>query len=538
MINLNLTIMASSKETPRQKMIGMMYLVLTALLALQVSSAVIFKFLALNESLENTSDSQGKSNRAKLDNILQTVKQRGNKAREVRFRNDANEVSTRTGEIISFIDQIKKQLISETGGYDEDGNLKGAKEETQVEVVMIGSAPSNGKGYELKDKLNRYVEYMNKVSPIQYSKLALDAKEDPLFMNSPDQKNKDFAQLNFGQTPLAAGLAILSEFEARARMMESRTLTALADSIDARDFKFDKLVPVVKSNTRIVPAGTRYEAEIMMSATSTSLKPEMVVDNKVLQVNENGMGSYSFIASGGQYNASGYAKKMWTGKIKMKKDDGRDTVYTITEEYLVAKPMIEVRSGALPALYRNCGNKLNVQVPALGASYNPVINADGAKIINGQGTGMIIVVPSGANTNLKVSNNGNYIGEEKFRVKAIPLPEFDVKVNGQPFDIITGVPAQSIRVINVKAIPDKDFKETNPEDAIYQINEWNAYLVRGRNSRGTSKFTIETGNVAGLGIAQANDRIVVEITKVRRRTYLGTWEEVNIPKKVFSIPLI
>jgi gliding motility-associated protein GldM len=529
--------MASSKETPRQKMIGMMYLVLTALLALQVSSAVIFKFLSLNESLENTSDSQGKNNRETLGNIAETVKLRGNRAREVKFRDDANGVSKHTGEIITYIDQIKKQLINETGGYDEDGNLKGAKEETQVEVLMIGADPSKGKGYELKAKLNQYVEYINLHSPIQYTKLALDAKEDPLFMNSPDQKNKDFAQLNFGQTPLAAGLAILSEFEARVRMMESRTLNALADSIDAKDFKFNKLVPVVKSNTRIVPAGTKYEAEIMMSATSTSLKPQMSVGGQSITVDENGMGSYSFIATGGSYTPDGYARKVWTGQIKMKKSDGQDTVYTVTEEYLVAKPMIEVRSGAQPTLYRNCGNKLNVQVPALGNAYNPVFNADGAKVISGQGKGSVIIVPSGTALSLKVNSNGNYLGEERFRVKPIPLPEFEVKVNGQPFDAVTGVAAQSIRVINVKAKPERDFKETNPEDAIYQITEWNGYLVRGRGSRGTKTFSNETENVNVLGLPQANDRIIVEITKVRRRTYLGTWEEVNIPKKVVIIPL-
>ncbi|MFL5728969.1 MAG: gliding motility protein GldM [Cytophagaceae bacterium] len=529
--------MASSKETPRQKMIGMMYLVLTALLALQVSSAVIFKFLALNESLESSSDTQGKNNREKLMNIAQTVKDRGNSARDVKFRDDANSVSQHTGEIISYIDAIKKKLIDQTGGYDEDGNLKGAKEETEVEVMMIGADPSQGKGYELKKKLNDYVQYINKLSPIQYSKLALDGKEDPMFMNNADQKNKDFAQLNFGQTPLAAGLAVLSEFEARVRMMETTTLGALADSIDAKDYKFNKLVPVVRANSKIVPAGTKYEAEIVMSATSTSLKPEMSVDNRNLEVNEDGIGSYSFMASGGPYDPSGYAKKKWTGKIKMKKPDGKDTVYTVTEEYLVAKPVIEVRTGSLPALYRNCGNKLNVQVPALGNSYNPAIIAEGANVIRGQERGAIVVVPSGTNVSLKVSSNGNYIGEERFRVKPIPLPKFEVKVNGQSYDEIVGVPAQSTRVINVKAIADKDFKASNPEDSYYQITEWKAYIRKGKNAKAVKSYDQENGLMSQLGQLDPGDRIVVEIIKVRRKTYTGAWEEVNVPREFKQIPL-
>jgi gliding motility-associated protein GldM len=529
--------MASSKETPRQKMIGMMYLVLTALLALQVSSAVIFKFLALNESLESSSDSQGKNNREKLGSIAETVKNRGNAARDVKFRDAANGVSEHTVQIISYIDEIKKQLIAQTGGYDEDGNLKGAKEETEVEVLMIGADPSKGKGYELKTRLNQYVEYINRLSPVQYSKLALDAKEDPLFMNNPDQKNKDFAQLNFGQTPLAAGLAILSEFEARVRMMESTTLNALADSIGAKDYTFNRLIPVVKTNTRVVPAGTKYEAEIIMSATSTSLKPEMSVDNRDIQVNQDGIGTYSFMASGGPYDDKGYARKIWTGKIKMKKPDGQDTVYTVKEEYMVAKPVIEVRTGALPALYRNCGNKLNVQVPALGNDYNPVISAEGARVINGQQRGAVIVVPSGTNVSLKVNSNGNHIGEEKFRVKPIPLPKIEVKVNGQAFDPIVGVSAQSTRMINVKAIADRDFKASNPEDSYYQITEWKAYLRKGKNPKATKTYDQENGAVNQLGLPDPGDRIVVEIIKVRRRTYTGAWEDVNISREYTQIPL-
>jgi gliding motility-associated protein GldM len=263
----------------------------------------------------------------------------------------------------------------------------------------------------------------------------------------------------------------------------------------------------------------------------------MSVDSKSIPVNGDGIGSYSFIASGGNYDASGYAKKIWTGKIKMKKPDGQDTVYTVAEEYQVSKPVIQVQLGAVQALYRNCGNKLNVQVPALGNSYNPVFKADGAQIINGQSKGELIVIPTGMLATLKVSSNGNYIGEEKYRVKPIPMPEFDLRVNGQVLDPVIGFPAQSIRSIVVKAKPEKDFKDTNPADATYQISEWTINLARLKGSRGNDKFTSENGNVSKLETPKPGDRIIVEVTKVRRRTFTGAWEEVSFPKKTFIIPL-
>jgi gliding motility-associated protein GldM len=147
-INLNLKIetMSHATESPRQKMIGMMYLVLTALLALQVSSAVIYKFQSLNESLERSSEDLGIKNTKKLASIEELVKHRGNKTEEVAIKMSAKEVNAQTQAILKYIEDIKKALIKETGGYDDDGNLKGAKEETEVEVMMIGSDAAKVKG--------------------------------------------------------------------------------------------------------------------------------------------------------------------------------------------------------------------------------------------------------------------------------------------------------------------------------------------------------------------------------------------------------
>jgi gliding motility-associated protein GldM len=532
--------MSHAKETPRQRMIGMMYLVLTALLALQVSSAVIYKFQSLNESLERSSEDLGEKNTKKLATIEELVSNRGNKAAEVEIKKSAKEVNAKTRAMIKYIDDIKQELIKKTGGYDDDGNLKGAKEETEVEVMMIGSDASKGKGYELKDKLNDYVKFVNQKSPVQYAKMALDAKEDPIFMNNPDQKNKDFAQLNFGQTPLVAGLAVLSEFESRIATMEAATLTGLYEKITKKDFKFDRLTPMVLTNSKIVAAGTKYEANVIMSATSTSIKPEMKVAGNSLKVDEKGIGAYSFTASGGNYDSQGFAKKVWSGQIKMKKDDGNDTIYNFTEEYLVAKPLIQVQTGSVQLLYKNCGNRLNIQVPALGNAYNPVFNAEGAKLVTLQNKGAIVVIPTAPTVSVKVNSGGIFIGEEKFRVKLIPDPDFEVKINGVLYNPAEGVPAGKLRNISVRAKAEKNFALSNPEDAQYQITEWKAIHVKGKNPKGGPKtYTSETANVGEMGSQDPiNERIIIEIVKVKRRTYTGAWEEVNVPKKIISLSLI
>lgn len=530
--------MAGTKETPRQKMIGMMYLVLTALLALQVSSAMIYKFQTLNESLEKSSRSTNSWTESRLEFMKEEVKRRGDRPDEVKHLSSAETISEQSRIMFNYIEHLKKELIKETGGYDEEGNLKGAKEETAVEVMMIGQN-KNGKAYELKEKLEGYREFINSVSSIKFSPLALDGKDDPMFMNNSDQRNKDFAELNFGQTPLVAGLAILSEIQSRIASMESATVTELVEKVAKFDYKFDKLTPMVAPASRIVPAGTKYEAQLFMTATSSTLKPEMELEETPLSVNDQGVALVSFTASGGNYGPDDLVKKTWTGKIKMQKPGGGDTLYTVTEEYYVARPVIQVQTGTLPGLYRNCGNKLNIQVPALGSSYNPSFVAEGANVYPGEKRGFITVVPTGANVKVKVNSGGNFLGEEKFKVRLIPLPAIDVKINGERIDPVKGIDKDKLRRLAVKAIPDKEFYEFLPDDAIYKITEYTVELYSRRSLRGALKPQTEICDISQLkDLAQPGDRVIVEIKKVKRKNFRGEWEDVNIPTTIIVIPVV
>lgn len=514
-----------------------MYLVLTALLALQVSSALIYKFQSLNESLEHTVKETTGWNTKKLTGIADEVKVRGSRADEVQLVAAAQKVSKESKAMLNYIEDLKNELIKESGGYEEDGSLKGAKEETKIEVIMIG-ANKTGKGYELRKKLDEYVKFMNQNSVIQFSPLALDAREDPLFRNNDEQKNKDFVELNFGQTPLVAGLAILSEIQSRIATMEATMLNDLNKKIAFKDYKVDIVKPMASPASRVVAAGTKYEAQVFMTAASSTQKPVIVFGDRPIEVDKEGIGKISFTASGGSYGPDNTVKKTWTGKITMKKPEGGDTTYLLTEEYIVAKPIIQVQSAAVQALYRNCGNKLNIQVPALGNTYNPRITADGATVIPGGNRGFVTVVPTGPTVSLKVSSDGNYIGEERYRVKLIPVPNVEVKVNNRKVDPM-GVDGLVLRNLSVKAIPDADFANSMPDDATYRIVEWKVTLARGRNATAPPvTYTTEGVNIGALAQnARTGDKLIIEIKKVKRKNFRGEWEESPVNGSVQIIPI-
>ncbi|MDB5273620.1 MAG: protein involved in gliding motility GldM [Chitinophagaceae bacterium] len=525
------------KESPRQRMIGMMYLVLTALLALQVSSTIIEKFIALNDNMEQTVTLNSGYNADKLQNIKLSVKNRGDKPQEVVLVQKTEQLHEETLALISYMESLKRNLIEKAGGRNEEGKLKGANEETAVEVYMLGSDLQKGKAYELKSRLNDYCQFMNEQFDQSYMSLAQDGKENTLYKNSAEHKNKDFAQLNFGQTPLAAALAVISEMETKIVSMENTVLTETAGKLGAQDYKFDKLMPMVRANSHFVPAGTPYQAEVFLTATSSSLRPEMNAGGQQLTIDPNGIGNYKFIASGGNYDAEGMLKKTWTASIKMKKPDGTDTTLQVKEDYVVVKPVVQINSAAQKLLYKNCGNKMDVLVPALGAYYNPDFSVDGAVLKKLSGQGKIIIVPQAATVKLRIKNQGQLIEERLFNVKLIPKPEVEVKVNNKLVDPLLGVDYKSLRSVSVKIIPDTDFKNNQPEDAYYEVVEWKLRVANGRNASFNQSVHSPVFSFSSSANIKMTDRLLVEVIKVRRRNYLGQWEEVNMSNKPTTISL-
>ncbi|MDX1627178.1 MAG: gliding motility protein GldM, partial [Fulvivirga sp.] len=147
--------MAGGKETPRQKMIGMMYLVLTALLALQVSNAVLEKFIFIDEALHRAGDELREKNTTIVAKIQNEVSEKGNRPEDKKVLDKATKVRDMTQELMAYMDTTRKTMARITApndddGYDDEtGQLIGAKDYDKVANYMI----KKGHGEELKKRL-------------------------------------------------------------------------------------------------------------------------------------------------------------------------------------------------------------------------------------------------------------------------------------------------------------------------------------------------------------------------------------------------
>lgn len=533
--------MAGGKETPRQKMIGMMYLVLTALLALQVSSAIIDKFTLLNASLERANLQANSTNANLVKSIQETVSKSGNRPKDVAVFKQADEVKAKTDKLIADLNDVKEKLIAKAGGRNkETGGFANPNSESEVEAAMLGGN-KNGMGYFIKKQLEEHVNYLNKMSEgkMTFPSLALDPKDDNSFKDR-EQKGKDFAEINFQATPLVAALAVISQKQAEVTRYESEVLKHLAAKVGAEDLKFDKIVAMVKPESNVVAAGTKYTADMFIAASSSGITPTMRIDGKEIPVN-GGMGKVEFMATPGNYDADFKAKKTFKAEITVKTPAGTDTTYTNMIDYYVAKPVISIQSAALSALYMDCGNELNVQVPALGSSYNPSFSVSGGTHIPGNKKGFVTVVPNSKEVKLNVSSNGNLVGTETFKVKSVPRPEIKAFNGSKEVNLKMGETASSLRSLRLDAvISDESFKQNLPNDARYRVVEWEISLAKGSRAKLQRRVSDNTANLSDFAAqAQAGDRLVIEVKKVQRLNFRNVKLDVPISasSSIITIPL-
>lgn len=520
--------MAGGKETPRQKMIGMMYLVLTALLALQVGSAVLDKFAIINTTLEEVNKENIGKNTETLSSIQKAAGSSDN-AKIIAARDAAQKVRALTDKAYNNIETLKQQMIVESGGTKVDEKLI-QNHGSKAAAMMIQK--QQGKDYE--KWLTDYVNELNSivaaagVKDVKYESIAKAPKDIELFKDNEDHANKDFLTFTFENTPVIAGLASVTESQSQILDYENDALARLAAIADAQNIKLDKFILMARPKSSIVAAGSKYEADLFITGSSSAMNPTFTKDGAtvpVVEVEGIKMGKIEFTATGGAYDKDNNAKKSFKAAAKL---GDKDILGDI--EYIVTKPVIRVTTGTAPTLYMGCGNSVNFEVPALGTNYKPSFSATGAKVVPGSKTGNVIIIPSQRKVSVAVSNSGTLLGSEPFEVKNVPRPRIMAKDNnGRDIDLKTGIKAGAVAGLRVNAEAEANFKAEVPKDANYRVRNMSVILARGTQRVQEMTATSESIDLsAWRALMRAGDRIVIEPKNVVRMTYEGTPEPVTV----------
>lgn len=455
--------MAGGKETPRQKMIGMMYLVLTALLALNVSKEILDAFVIVNNGLETTKVTYDGKLGSQYQGFAASYNENPEKygeawAKAQKLRKEANA-------LVHHIDLIKAKTIAETAelpmdqvigenAYGVDTILSmsyiDSKDNYNVNTnIMIGSSPNKPKTDDAPDG-NNYTAAVLKQELIAYGESLkamvpenelLVANVESLFSYPEEIKltsgtTTNWESLNFYHVPLAASTTILSKLQMDIRNAESDILGELFADVEEASFRFTELKAVVIPEKTYVLQGDSFRAKVFLAAYDNTNLPDIVIapegmdldstateipDDKAIEVpiGADGFGQLAIAA-----NSLG--DKSWEGIIKFKKPNSPGYVYRQYDvNYEVAQPSLVVSPIKMNVLYRGIDNPLAISVPGISQDALTPSISTGKLIPQPDGTynarvssGREAIVSVTANINGKTKSMGSF----KFRLKNVPDP--------------------------------------------------------------------------------------------------------------------
>lgn len=490
--------MAGGKLSPRQKMINMMYLVLTALLALNVSAEILEAFESLRESLAESALEFATKNKDTKEGIVAKVDEevQGGNTKNADVKRWVQYVEARTNDVIN---EINKDIdtLEAIGKLTPDGKVENKSETEGNYQYWMGPGKeeqNGGRGaggaIKLSRMLNGYAQWARdfatdtlsvKADDLEITSVIADTCEYPGCITEAQatkEKKKKYDHVweyrSFHSKPIVADLALLEKFKLDVQNIHSDLLQILKARLGAVTFKIDSLILVEAPFSRVVAAGMKFETKLFVAATSESAVPRFGGSGNI-QTTDGGFAAVMSMQAPGSFAKGQNEKEVsYTATAVITDAFGEDKELRLSSAYKVRKPEVVITSASVQNLYYKCGNIINVKVPALGDLYNPVFKASSAEVLKSSNDKTkITIVPSGRKCVLSVSSNTNgsiiKIDDVKYNVIKPPKPSIQLLVNGKEYNGTSPINKKSRCTVRVK--PDSDFKAALPKDARYSISQ-------------------------------------------------------------------
>ena len=504
--------MAEKKLSPRQRMINMMYLVLTALLALNVSKEVLQSFFDVNKGIERTTTNFNAKNAETYSAFNNAADNNPEKYKDVRDK--AFSAKEKADKIIAYIQHMKYDLVykSDAGlvylgtaldilddkgkpikdkAFEKVSYDKLTDSQKNMPIAWLNNksdrnsagdlffpkavAPgSNKRATVLKNMIKEYNQLLVELADSNESLIAEVNMICDVSNKGSGKKLQSWEQYNFVDMPSVGALTILSKIQSDLRGMEADVINYLKRNIDAKALKFTSAEGIAIPHKNFVFRGDSFRAEIFITAKNENQNPEIYV------------GEYDSISPGkyemkGEYEtvkvvngkglfstrASTEGMKKWGGLISMKTETGTK-FYPFAGEYLVSSKTAVVSPTYMNILYEKVDNPVKISVPGYSASQITATISNGTIKPVKKSLGEYVAYPTKAGKSAIVTLYANVEGKRTkmgtvdFRVKKVPPPKPEIKFtifdNGE--NIIDKTKMQTAGGVSAK-MKDFDFKGIN-----------------------------------------------------------------------------
>jgi gliding motility-associated protein GldM len=448
------------KETPRQKMIGMMYLVLTALLAMNVSKDILMTFVTVNESLERSNSNFTKNSLKIMDGFKDAA---ASTPAAKPYYDKALEAEKLTSSLYAYIEKLKHELIAHTaagqvkGGGGDTLRLRfvDAKDDVNNPThLLIGTDekhPATGETSaaglkeemdKLHDKLLAMVEGMQKDTKTRFLNDDYETLKKKIEAIKPSTEGQTengvpvtWEILNFYHAPLAGVVTYLSKLQTDIKIVEAELISQFSAASGKRMVKFDKLAAKVVAPSSYIQSGQKYSADIFIAASSSDFKEE----NMQVIVNPTSYDSVAGKVEGGinvplvdgmgkfEQGTSGQGEQKYSGVIRFKQPDGTYKLYKFEQSYMVAQQAIAVSADQMNVFYVGVPNPVSVSAAGVSPTDMVVTPTGGGVRVTQKGPGQYeynFTTPGECTINVsaKTKDGTKPQGSKKFRVKSLPPP--------------------------------------------------------------------------------------------------------------------
>ncbi|MGI8583741.1 MAG: gliding motility protein GldM, partial [Chitinophagaceae bacterium] len=469
---------------PRQKMINIMYLVLTAILALNVSAEVINAFKVVDKSLTNSNDVIGNANGTLYKSLEAKLTQPESAEKAKIWQPKAAEAQKLSADLNTYLENLKGELKKEADlKMDSIASkpVESYREDNLDAVTRLSD--TRGTGKKLEAKLKQYREAMLNIDPAIRKEFEKTLPIDVTLPKSQEGgKQKDFTQTYFQMTPTVAALTMLSKFQNNVKNAENQVVTYAHNQIGAVKVIYDQFAALVGQSSNYVMPGQEVQITAGVGAYSKAAQPQITIGGVGQSLDAEGRAIYKF-------QASGSGNRTVPVNVTYTKPDGTKESKSFNVEYTVGTPGgAAVMLDKMNVFYIGVPNPVTIS-SGTGWDKTRVSPGAGITLSSAGGPGKYTVRASTVGkTSITVNADGKASTYE-FRVKRIPDPIFKVG------------PSAGGRIQSV-VFKNQQFARADLEnfdfDARFSVISATVYFA-GANFSNVQTATINGGSLASLG---------------------------------------
>ena len=394
-------------------MINLMYVVLMAMLALNVSSDVLKGFSLVDDSLNRSTANASQTNEAIYKDFDEQMQKNPKKVKE--WYDKAQYVRQMSDSLYTLAETLKERIVKESDGKDFDvRNIKNKEDLEAASTVML--APGTGQGKHLFESINSYRDRIVKMVTDPAQQKIISSNLSTEVPQNVRTLGKNWQEYMFESMPTAAAVTLLTKLQKDVRDAEGEVLHNLASNIGVKDIRVNELNAYVIPSSQTVVQGGKFSAQILMAAVDTTNRPTIYIGGRQIQSDR---GIYEIVCTKtGDFTLAGY--------IEMMNAQGELVRRDFQQKYTVVAPSATVSADLMNVLYAGYDNPMSVSIP--GVPNNQIQATMTGGSLTPKGDGKFVARPSSpggeAVITVSASTNGRSqeMGKFTFRVRKLPDP--------------------------------------------------------------------------------------------------------------------